>query len=90
LKDAEIEKLRNDMGLLKANYERNLDHFRLENEGLKGQLVAIENKRFAETEEIKLKYNAIIQEDISLARKGYLEDITRLMNNLDATKALLG
>lgn len=78
------------MGLLKANYERNLDHFRLENEGLKCQLVAIENKRFAETEEIKLKYNAIIQEDISLARKGYLEDITRLMNNLDATKALLG
>ena len=47
LKDAEIEKLKTDMGLLKAHYDRNMDHFRLENEGLRNQLVALENKRYA-------------------------------------------
>ena len=49
------------MGLLKAHYDRNMDHFRLENEGLRNQLVGLENKRFAEVENIKNKYTAIAQ-----------------------------
>lgn len=40
-------------------------------------------------EGIKEKYSFAAQEDMNLARKGYYEDITRLMNNLEANKALL-
>ncbi len=29
LKDTEIERLRNDLGLLKAHYDRSLNHFQL-------------------------------------------------------------
>lgn len=34
------------MGLLRAHYDRSLDHCRIENDGLKNQLLALEQQRF--------------------------------------------
>jgi hypothetical protein len=38
LKDAEADKLRSDVKLLKVSYDRNIDHYVKENEGLRNQL----------------------------------------------------
>jgi hypothetical protein len=74
---------------MKTNYDRNVDHFILENQNLKNQLMELEYNKIAETKSIKEKFAIIAQEDLHLAKKGYNEDIARLSINLQSTKDLL-
>jgi len=41
LKDAENDKVREDIVILKSNYDKSLEHFVLENQSLKKQLLVL-------------------------------------------------
>ena len=56
---------------------------------MKSEVAILERTKFVDAAEIKDRYTAMAIEDSNLARKAYLDDLRKVMDNLDTTKNLL-